>query len=145
MKRNLFGRSLPLKVLVGVLALLAYAPPSSAIAGVRRRAVRRTAIVVGSEEKGAAEKQEAAAQQQAAAAQSAAAQQTAAASQAAAASAAAASQAAAAASQAAAHPATPQKSPQQQLEELQTLYKSGLISESDYNAAKAKILASLSQ
>ena len=41
--------------------------------------------------------------------------------------------------------ATAQKTPQQQLEELQSLYKQGLISESDYNAAKAKILAQLSQ
>ncbi len=38
-----------------------------------------------------------------------------------------------------------QKTPQQQLEELQSLYKQGLITESDYNAAKAKILAQITQ
>ena len=59
MMRNLLRKSVLLKVMLGVLVLLMYAPPSSAIAGVRRRAVRRTAIVVGSTEKSAAEKQEA--------------------------------------------------------------------------------------
>ena len=66
--RNTLRNSLLLRVLFGVLSgvliLLTYAPQSSAIAGVRRRAVRRTAIVVGSAEKSAAEKQKAAAQQQ---------------------------------------------------------------------------------
>ena len=41
--------------------------------------------------------------------------------------------------------ATAQKTPQQKLEELESLYKQGLISESDYNAAKAKILAQITQ
>jgi chemotaxis protein histidine kinase CheA len=123
------------------------------ILGVWRRAARRTAVVVGTTtaavattaavEEGAAAKQQAAAQEQAAATQAASAQSAAAASQAAAAAAAAASQAAAAAATAAQHPASAQ-TPQQQLEQLQNLYKQGLITESDYNAAKAKILAQIS-
>ena len=75
----------------------------------------------------AAQKQEAA--------QTAAAQSAAAAAQASAAS-------AAAASQAAAHT---QKTPQQKLADLESLYKEGLITESDYNTAKAKILAQIEQ
>ncbi len=37
----------------------------------------------------------------------------------------------------------PTKTPQQKLQELQSMYNQGLISESDYNAAKAKILNQL--
>ena len=72
--------------------------------------------------------------------------QTAAAQPAAAASQASAAAAAAAASAAAEKPAAPaQKTPQQKLEELESLYKQGLITESDYNAAKAKVLAQITQ
>ena len=46
--RNLLRKSVLLKIMLCVLVLLMYAPPSLAVAGVRRRAVRRTAIVVGS-------------------------------------------------------------------------------------------------
>ena len=147
MMRYPFRKSLPLRVLLGVLALLVYAAPGSAIYGVRRR----TAVVAGSagaatgaaaaSSSAASQQQAAAAQQQQAAAQ----QQTAAANQAAAQSAAAAQQAATAANQAAAAAAKPAapapKTTQQKLQELQSLYKQGLITESDYNAAKAKILA----
>ena len=134
MMGNTFRKSVVLKALLVVLVLIGYVAPSSAILGVRRRCVRRTAIVVGSSEKSAAAAQSAAAQQQAAA-QTAAAQSAAAAAQASAA-------AAAAASQAAAHT---QKTPQQKLADLESLYKEGLITESDYNAAKAKILAQIEQ
>jgi hypothetical protein len=132
-----------MKVLAGVAVLLAYAAPGSAVFGVRRR----TAVVAysaGAATSAAAASSSAAAQQQATAAQEQAAAQTAAA-QSAAASAqasAASAQQAAAASKA---PAPAVKTPQQKLEELQSLYKQGLISESDYNTAKAKILAELSQ
>ena len=143
--RNTLRSSLLLRLLFGVLSgvliLLTYAPQSSAIAGVRRRAVRRTAIVVSSADKSAEEKQMAAAQQQQAAAQQQEAAQTAAA-QSAAAAAQASAASAAAATQAAAH-AT--KTPQQKLADLEGLYKEGLISEADYNAAKAKILAQIVQ
>ena len=148
MMRYPFRNSLPLRILLGVLALLSYAAPGSAIYGVRRR----TAVVAGSAGAAtgaAAASSAAASQQQAAAAQqqqaAAAQQQTAAANQAAAQSAAAAQQAATAANQAAAAAAKPAapapKTTQQKLQELQGLYKQGLITESDYNAAKAKILA----
>jgi hypothetical protein len=125
------------------LALLLCATQGFAIFGVWRRTARRVAVVgttaaVASSESAAAKS-------------SAAAQQTAAAETAAAQSAAAASQASAAAAQAAAKAAAPapaataQKTPQQKLQELESLYKQGLISESDYNAAKAKILAQITQ
>jgi predicted lipid-binding transport protein (Tim44 family) len=131
MMRYPFRKSLSLRVLLGVLALLGYATPGSAVLGVRRR----TAFVaynVG--EANARAQQSAAAQQQATAAETAA-QSAAAAAQA----------SATAAQQAEAHPAAPRKTPQQKLEELQSLYKQGLISESDYNAAKAKIVAGIAQ
>lgn len=60
------------------------------------------------------------------------------------ASAASAKQAAAAADQAAAN-ASQTKTPQQRLKELQSLYDQGLISASDYEAAKKKILNQLTQ
>ena len=143
--RNQFRKSVLLRVLLGVLALIVYAAPVSAVLGVRRRAVRRTAIVVGESEKSAAAKQSAAAQQQAAAEQKAAAAQTAAAQSAAAAANASAASAAAASQAAAAASKSQEKTPQQKLAELQSLYSQGLISESDYNAAKAKILSQLEQ
>ncbi len=136
------------KVVMGAVALLLCATQGFAIFGVWRRHARRWAVVGTSVAVSSA-----AASESAAAKQSAAAQQTAAAETAAAQSAAAASQASAeaakAAAAAAAKPAAPattaQKTPQQKLEELESLYKQGLISESDYNAAKAKILAQLTQ
>ena len=135
-----------LRILLGVVVLIAYAAPGTAIYGARRR----TAVVAGSagaatgaaaaSSSAASQQQAAAAQQQQAAAQ----QQTAAANQAAAQSAAAAQQSATAANQAAAAAqpaATGTKTMQQKLEEVQALYKQGLITESEYNSAKAKILA----
>ncbi len=130
MTRYPLRKSLSLRLLLGVLALLVYATPASAIFGVRRR----TAFVAyNMGQADARAQQSAAAQQQATAAETAAAQSAAAAAQA----------SAAAAQQAAAHPAASRKTPQQKLEELQSLYKQGLISESDYNAAKAKVLAEM--
>jgi predicted lipid-binding transport protein (Tim44 family) len=133
--RNPFRKSLPLRVLLGVLALLAYVSPSSAVLGVRRR----TAVVAYSAGSAhAASAAQASAAQASAAQQSAAAQQQAAAAQqSAAASAAAASQAAAAATAATKSPA---KTPQEKLTDLQSLYKQGLITESEYQASRAKIL-----
>ena len=141
MMRYAFRKSLSLRVLLGVLALLVYAAPGSAVLGVRRR----TAAVAYS---AGASTSAAAASSAAAAQQSTAAQETAAAQTAAAQSAAAASQASAAAAEAAAAnkaaaPAAAAKTTQQKLQDLQALYKQGLITESDYNAAKAKILAEM--
>jgi len=137
------------KVMTGVLALLLCASQGFAIFGVWRRHARRWAVVgttvavSSAAAASASAAQKSAAAQQTAAAETAAAQSAAAASQASAAAAEAASKAAAAKSAA---PATAaQKTPQQKLEELESLYKQGLISESDYNAAKAKILAQLTQ
>ena len=138
-------RNPTLRVLPVLLVLLAYAAPSEAILGTRRR----TAFVAyhagaahGAE---AAQQQtaqqQAAAQQQQAAQQSAEAQQQAAeASQAAADSAAAASEAAAAAAQAASQPAAAPQTTQQKLQELKALYDQQLISEADYEAKKKEIL-----
>ena len=152
MMRDTFRKSLSLRVLLGVLALLLYAAPGSAIYGVRRRTAA-VAYTAGATTSAAAATGAAASQQQAAAAQqqqATAQQQTAAANQAAAQSAAAAQQAATAANQAAAaagKPAAPAapKTMQQKLEELQSLYKQGLITESEYSAQKAKVLAESSQ
>ena len=120
--RNPIWKTVPARVVLGVLVLLAWAPPGSAVFGVRRR----TAIVAASagEAAGAsaqASKDAAASQQQAAAQQSAAAQQQAAAQSAAAAqqAAAAAQQAAAAASKASAQPAAATKTPQQDFQDLE--------------------------
>ena len=125
------------KALLAVIALMMVTEPAWAVLGVWRRAAVTTAVVttsVATSEAAAANanaaRQEAAAQQAAAAS----AQQAAAAS---AASAASAQQAAAAATQAA------EKSPQQKLKELQSLYDQKLISQSDYQAAKTKILNGL--
>ena len=146
MMRIQFRKSVLLRVLLGLFVLIVYAAPSSAVFGVRRRCVRRTAIVVGSSEKSAAAAQSAAAQEQAAAAQQQAATQ-AAATQAAAAAAQASAASAAAAKQAAAAAAgqNQPKTPQQKLAELESMYKQGLISESDYQAAKTKILNEMMQ
>jgi hypothetical protein len=120
-----------------MLALLLLAEQSFGIAGVWRRHARRWAVVGTTVAVSEASKSSAQTQQ----ADTAAAQSAAAASQASAAAA----ESAAAASRAAAAPAAAAKTPQQKLEELESLYKQGLISESDYNAAKAKILAQLTQ
>ena len=137
------------KVLVGAVALLLCATQGFAIFGVWRRHARRWAVVGTTVAVSSAAASASAAQKQAAAAQQTAAAETAAAQSAAAASQASAAAAEAASKAAAARPAAPatsaQKTPQQKLEELESLYKQGLISESDYNAAKAKILAQITQ
>jgi len=134
-----------MRISLGALALLLCASQGFAVLGVWRRTARRTtAVVAGTAAVAAttsAAAHESAAAQQSAAAETAAAQSAAAASQASAAAA----QAAASTSAAPAAPASTQKTPQQRLAELQSLYKQGLISESDYNTAKTKILAELSQ
>lgn len=124
-------KSLWVKVLLAVVALLMVTEPAWAILGVWRRAAVTTAVVATSVATSEAAAANAAASQQAAAAASA--QQAAAAS---AASAASAQQAEAAAQ-------TVQKSPQQKLRELQSLYDQQLISAADYQAAKKKILAEM--
>jgi hypothetical protein len=121
--------SVSVKVVVGALALITLTEPAWAILGVWRRAAITTAVVTTSVATSEAAAANAAASREAAAAASA--QQAAAAS---AASAAAAQQAAA---------QTVQKSPQQKLRELQSLYDQKLISASDYQAAKTKILNGL--
>jgi hypothetical protein len=114
------------KSLLTVIALLMVTEPAWAILGVWRRTAVTVAVVSSAEsQKAAAATANAAAANNAAAA--AAAQQSAAAS-------------AAAAQQAAASAAHPQKTPQQKLQDLQSLYDQKLISESDYQAAKTKIL-----
>jgi hypothetical protein len=121
-------KTLTLKVSLLILVFLASTIPSWAILGVRRRTARRTAAVVHSQDAAAAKQQQqtASAQQQPATAQ----QQPAAAQQ----------QTGAAQQQAAAAATAPKKTTQQQLEELQSLYKQGLITESDYDEQKKKIL-----
>jgi hypothetical protein len=139
------------------LTVMAAAEPAAAILGVwRRAAVRTTAVVattavartavvataaVATTAVVAGSAAEAESQQQAAAAAAAksqAAAATAASQQAAAQAAASAQQAKAAAATATA--AAP-KTPQQKLTELQGLYDQGLISQSDYEAAKTKVLS----
>lgn len=133
MKQSETSRSFSRRKLLGGLALLVCTQPAWAIFGVWRRAARRTVIVAGAATTAAVAGESAAASQQAAAAASAAN-----------ASAAAAQQAAAAADQAEAR-ASQTKTPQQRLKELQSLYDQGLISASDYEAAKKKILMQLTQ
>jgi hypothetical protein len=133
-KMNLH-KSLAAKSLLTVIALLMVTEPAWAILGVWRRTAVRTAVVVGSVSaadaaRASAANANAAAANEAAAA--AAAQQSAAAS-------------AASAQKAAASAAHPQKTPQQKLQELQSLYDQKLISESDYQAAKTKILNEMTQ
>jgi len=126
-KMNLHN-SLPAKALLGVIVLLMVTEPAWAILGVWRRAAVRTAVVATSVS--AANANSAAAANEAASA--AAAQQSAAAS-------------AAAAQQAAAAAAHPQKTPQQKLKELQSLYDQKLISASEYQASKQKVLDQMTQ
>lgn len=140
MTQTEMGKSLSRRKLLGGLALLVCTQPAWAIFGVWRRAARRTVFVAGAATTAAVVTESAMASQQAAAASSA----QAAANQ----SAAAANQAAAAASQAeasAAQAANPPKTPQQRLKELQSLYDQGLISASDYETAKKKILSQITQ
>ncbi len=132
-------RALPRRSLLAGAALLVATQPAWAIFGVWRRAARRTMFVAGAAT-AAAVTTEAAAESSAAAANQAAAAQSAQA--AAKQSAAAAQQAEAAAAQA---KASQTKTPQQKLAELQSLYDQKLISASDYEAAKKKILAQLTQ
>lgn len=108
------------KLVVAALALITITEPAWAILGVWRRAAVTTAVVstavVTSEAAAAASAQQAAA---ASAASAVSAQQAAAAAQ------------------------TVQKSPQQKLQELQSLYDQKLISAADYQAAKTRILSGL--
>ena len=135
MKPMNLHKSLPVKALLVALALITVTEPAWAIFGVWRRAAVRTAVVVGTvgATEAAAASANARASQEAAAA--------AAAQQSAAASAAAAQQAAASASVA----ANPPKSPQQKLRELQSLYDQQLITASEYQASKQKILNEMTQ
>ena len=130
-------RNLPRRSLLAGVALLAATQPAWAILGVWRRAARRTVVVAGAATAAAATT--AAAETSAAAANQAAAQSAQAA---AAQSAAAAKQAEAAAAQA---KASQTKTPQQKLAELQSLYDQKLISASDYEKAKTKILNQMTQ
>lgn len=118
--------------LAGVAGLAA-TQPAWAIAGVWRRTARRTVIVAGA---ATASAESNAAAQQTAAANSA--KASADASAAAAQQSAAAAQQAEAQAKAAAAPAT--KTPQEKLKDLQSLYDQKLISQSDYEAAKQKVL-----
>ena len=132
MNPNDIKSKLPRRSLLAGAALLVATQPAWAILGVWRRAARRTVFVAGAAT--AAAETSAAAANQAAAAQSAQA--------AAAQSAAAAKQAEAAAAQA---KAAQTKTPQQKLAELQSLYDQKLITASDYQAAKTKILSQMTQ
>ncbi len=146
MTREFTRQTLGIRPLLGALALLLCATQAFAVFGVWRRHARRWAVVGTTVAVSSAAAHESASASQSAAAAQTAAAQTAAAQSAAAASQASAEAAKAAAAAAAAKPAaTAQKTPQQKLEELESLYKQGLISESDYNAAKAKILAQITQ
>ena len=119
MSKVTVGNSVPARALLGVIVLLMVTEPVWAVLGVWRRTAVRTAVIATSVS--AANANAAASANEAASA--AAAQQSAAAS-------------------AAAHP---QKSPQQQLQELKSLYDQGLISASDYQAAKQKVLNQMTQ
>jgi len=135
---KLQGR-LPRRSLITGLALLAATQPAWAILGVWRRTARRTVVVASAATASAYATANANASKEAEAAQSA---------QAAAdASAAAAKQSAASADKAAAQAqaAASTKTPQQKLAELQSLYDQKLISQSDYEAAKTKILNQVTQ
>jgi len=135
---KLQGR-LPRRSLVTGLALLVATQPAWAILGVWRRTARRTVIVASAATASAEATANANASKEAAAAQSA--------QSAADASAAAAKQAAASADKAAAQAqaAASTKTPQQKLAELQSPYDQKLISQSDYEAAKTKILNQVTQ
>jgi hypothetical protein len=140
MTRSPMRKTLPRNTLLGAmafLALLACVEPAWAILGVWRRTAVRVAVVSTAATEGAAANANASKEAAATAqAQSAANASAAAAQQ----SAAAANQAAAAATAATAATA---KTPQQKLQELQSLYDQKLISQSDYEAAKQKILSSV--
>jgi hypothetical protein len=133
-------KKLPRRSLLAGAALLVATQPAWAILGVWRRAARRTVFVAGAATATAAAATTAAVAESSAVANQAAAAQSAQA--AAAQSAAAAKQAEAAAAQA---KATQTKTPQQKLAELQSLYDQKLISASDYEAAKTKILNQMTQ
>jgi hypothetical protein len=141
MTRTQMRKNLPRNMLLSALAvvpLLAFTEPAWAILGVWRRTAVRVAVVSTAATEGAVAS--ANASKEAAA--------TAQAQSAANASAAAAQQSAAAATQAAAEAkaataTTTAKTPQQKLQELQSLYDQKLISQSDYEAAKQKILSSV--
>jgi hypothetical protein len=126
-------RKLARRNLLAGVALLAATQPAWAILGVWRRAARRTMFVAGAAVAATATVESSAAADQAAAqsAEAAAAQ-----------SAAAAQQAEAAAAQA---KASQTKTSQQKLAELQSLYDQKLISASDYEKAKTKILNQMTQ
>lgn len=129
---------LPRRSLLAGAVLLVATQPAWAIFGVWRRAARRTVFVAGAATAAAATTA-AVAESNAAANQAAAAQSAQAAAEQ---SAAAARQAEAAAAQA---KATQTKTPQQKLAELQSLYDQKLISASEYNAARTKILNQMTQ
>jgi hypothetical protein len=137
MTDNKMRRPLTRRGVVLGAALLAASTPSWAIFGVWRRAARRTVFVAGAATAAAATTEAAVATTNAAA-------NEAAAKSAADASAAAAQQAKTAAAQAQAG-AAQANSPQQKLKDLQSLYDQKLISASDYEAAKKKILSQLTE
>jgi hypothetical protein len=136
-QRKRQGR-LPRRSLIAGLALMAATQPAWAIMGVWRRTAARTVVVASAATASASATANANASKEAAAAQSA---------QAAADASAAAKQAAASADKAAAQAqaAASTKTPQQKLAELQSLYDQKLISKSDYDAAKSKILNQVTQ
>ena len=136
-QRKRQGR-LPRRSLIAGLALMAATQPAWAIMGVWRRTAARTVVVASAATASASATANANASKEAAAAQSA---------QAAADASAAAKQAAASADKAAAQAqaAAATKTPQQKLAELQSLYDQKLISQSDYEAAKTKILNQVTQ
>ncbi len=139
MTQSKLQHRLPRRSLVTGLVLLVATQPAWAILGVWRRTARRTVIVASAAAASAEATANANASKEAAAAQSA--------QSAADASAAAAKQAAASADKAAAQAqaAASTKTPQQKLAELQSLYDQKLISQSDYEAAKTKILNQVTQ
>ena len=137
MSDNQARRPFPRRSLILGAALLAASTPSWAIFGVWRRAARRTVIVAGAATAAVATTEAAAATAAAANANAAAASQAEAARAAAERAQTAATQAQASAAQAG--------SPQQRLKELQSLYDQKLISASDYEAAKKKIISQLTQ
>lgn len=132
MSENKQRRPLPRRGLILGLGLLAASSPSWAIFGVWRRAARRTVFVAGAATAAVVTTEAAAATAATVNANAAAANQ------------AAAQQAQTAAAQAKASAAQPE-SAQQKLKELQSLYDQKLISASDYESAKKKILSQLTQ
>jgi len=130
---------LVVKFLLGAFVLQLFPSSADAVLGVWRRTARRTAVVVGSEEANAnavAQEQAAAAAQAAANKQAAEARQREEAKQAA---------ARRAAAKPKPTPAPAANSTQQKLVELKSLYDQKLISQSDYEAAKTKVLAEMAK